>query len=124
MSFTTILRSFRRADRASPAAPPGLAFWAFISYSHVDEVWAKWLHQALERYRLPKMLVGRSTPKGTVPSQLRPVFRDRDELAGSASLKHEIGLALKQSRSLIVICSPYAAVSRYVNEEVLTFKRL
>jgi hypothetical protein len=34
---------------------------AFISYSHADEEWAKWLHKALETYRVPKHLVGRET---------------------------------------------------------------
>ena len=98
-------------------------FWAFISYSHSDEAWAKWLHSALERYRVPKALVGRSTARGIVPSRLLPIFRDRDELPGSSSLTNEIGDALTRSRTLIVICSPKAAVSRYVGNEVVTFKR-
>ena len=31
---------------------------AFISYSHSDEKWARWLHRSLENYRVPKRLVG------------------------------------------------------------------
>ena len=31
---------------------------AFISYSHADTAVARWLHRALETYRLPKGLVG------------------------------------------------------------------
>ena len=27
---------------------------AFISYSHSDEKWAKWLHRRLEAYKAPK----------------------------------------------------------------------
>ena len=30
---------------------------AFVSYSHADEKWAKWLHKALESYRIPKKVV-------------------------------------------------------------------
>ncbi|GAC1627764.1 MAG: hypothetical protein NVS9B10_17040 [Nevskia sp.] len=34
-------------------------YWAFISYSHQDSVWAAWLHKALEGYVVPRRLVGR-----------------------------------------------------------------
>lgn len=99
-------------------------YWAFISYSHRDEKWGKWLHRALETYRVPKRLVGRDTPAGPAPRRLMPVFRDRDELASSSDLGQVISEALEQSRYLIVICSPAAAQSRWVNEEVRTFQRL
>jgi hypothetical protein len=38
-----------------------LKYWAFISYSHADVAWSAWLHKTLERYRVPRQLVGRST---------------------------------------------------------------
>ncbi|RPI12946.1 MAG: toll/interleukin-1 receptor domain-containing protein, partial [Lysobacterales bacterium] len=97
---------------------------AFISYSHSDEAWAKWLHRALETYRVPKRLVGRETSAGIVPERIAPVFRDREELATATSLGETLTRALEQSENQIVICSPAAAKSRWVNEEVLTFKRL
>jgi len=97
---------------------------AFISYSHADEVWAKWLHKSLETYRLPKRLVGRETEFGPVPGRLAPVFRDRDELATATSLGETLTRALQQSATQVVICSPAAAKSRWVNEEILTYKRL
>jgi hypothetical protein len=102
----------------------GYRYRAFISYSHADEAWAKWLHRALEAYRVPKRLVGRQTKFGPVPERLAPVFRDRDELATSTSLGDTLTRALQQSANQIVICSPAAAKSRWVNEEVLAFKRL
>ena len=43
---------------------------AFISYSHADEEWAKWLHKSLETYRMPKRLVGRETEFGPVPEKI------------------------------------------------------
>ncbi len=52
---------------------------AFISYSHSDEGWAKWLHRSLETYRVPKHLVGTETAFGPVPERFAPVFRDRDQ---------------------------------------------
>jgi hypothetical protein len=59
---------------------------AFISYSHADEEWARWLHKALETYRVPKRLVGRETGFGPVPERVAPIFRDRDELPTATSL--------------------------------------
>ena len=97
---------------------------AFISYSHADEEWAKWLHKSLETYRVPKHLVGRGTDFGPVPERLVPVFRDRDELATATSLGEILTRALEQSATQLVICSRKAAQSRWVNEEIKTFKRL
>jgi len=97
---------------------------AFISYSHADERWSRWLHRALETYRVPKRLIGRTTDQGPVPSRLTPVFRDRDELKGAADLGSTVTAALEASRHLIVICSPSAAHSRWVDAEVRTFKRM
>jgi len=97
---------------------------AFISYSHADKAWADWLHKALETYRVPSRLVGTVTAHGTIPRRLNPVLRDRDELASATDLSREVNEALAQSENLIVICSPAAAASRWVNEEVLTYKRL
>lgn len=99
-------------------------YWAFISYSHHDLGWAKWLHRSLEAYRLPRHLVGRPTAAGLLPRRLYPVFRDREELSSSAELGGVIHRALCQSRCLIVICSPHAARSRWVNEEIRSFKAL
>ena len=97
---------------------------AFISYSHKDRAWADWLHRALESYTVPKHLVGRHTSAGEVPARLAPVFRDREELASSTSLARQVNEAMEQSANLIVICSPDSARSRWVNEEILGFKRL
>ena len=99
-------------------------YWAFISYSHADEEWAKWLHQSIETYRVPRKLVGRETANGALPKKLFPVFRDRDELPGASDLGGKIQEALTTSRSLIVICSPKSAVSKWVNEEVKAYKTL
>ena len=97
---------------------------AFISYSHADEKWARWLHRSLETYRLPRRLVGQDTEFGPVPEKFAPVFRDRDELATATDLGSTLTAALEQSACQIVICSPTAAKSRWVNEEILAFKRL
>ena len=92
---------------------------AFISYSHGDERWAKWLQRALERYRLPKSL---RAEHPDLPSRLYPIFRDRDELASGSDLSESIQTAMANSEALIVICSPAAAKSRWVSEEVRRFR--
>jgi len=107
-----------------PPEASGFGYRAFISYSHQDQVWARWLHKALETYRVPSHLVGRVTAAGAIPRRLTPVFRDRDELASATDLGRKVNEALAQSANLIVICSPQSAASRWVNEEVLAYKRL
>ena len=99
-------------------------YWAFLSYSHQDMQVCDWLHRALETFNVPRRLVGRECPVGAVPSRLFPIFRDRDELPGSAELGKNLTEALAQSRYLIVICSPAAARSRWVNEEIRAFKAM
>lgn len=99
-------------------------YWAFISYSHHDSRAASRLHRRLEAYRVPGHLVGRRTAKGAVPKRLQPIFRDRDELPSSSELGGVIRQALSESRHLIVICSPSAAASRWVDEEIRLFKAM
>lgn len=101
-------------------------YWAFISYSHADEAWASWLHRRIEAYSVPRPLVGTAIPnESTVrPRRLFPIFRDRDELASASSLSAQIQDALGQSRNLLVICSPNAARSRWVGEEIKAFKAM
>ena len=98
-------------------------YWAFLSYSHKDSKIADWLHDALEKYRVPRTLVGRETERGIIPPGFSPIFRDRHELAAAGDLGHTIKQALAGSRCLIVLCSPEAARSRWTNEEILAFKK-
>jgi hypothetical protein len=99
-------------------------YWAFISYSHKDSDRAAKIHRRLETWRVPKNLVGRVTSAGAIPRRLFPIFRDRDELSGGENLDEVLKAALKQSRYLIVLCSPSAAASRYVEDEIRFFKAL
>ncbi len=97
---------------------------AFISYSHSDKNWGQWLHRAIETYRVPRRLVGRVTSEGSIPHRLMPLFRDRDELASSSDLGNVLHQALEESDWLLVVCSPQAAASEWVSEEIRTFIRL
>ena len=106
------------------ADPVPFKFRAFLSYSHRDKAWGEWLHRALETYRVGRDLVGRATRVGPVPHALRPIFRDREDFSAGHSLAAATVWALENSQSLVVICSPNAAKSEYVNEEVRRFKAL
>lgn len=97
---------------------------AFLSYSHRDAEIAEWLHEELEQFHVPARLVGKLTEHGPVPKQLAPIFRDRQELAASADLNEEIEEAIAGSRFLIVLCSPAAAKSKWIDQEIACFKRL
>lgn len=92
----------------------------FISYSHRDRKVAEWLHRALEGYRVPQRLIGSAGQYGPVAARLYPIFRDREELSAGA-LAEQLRQAIAQSRCYILICSPHAATSRWVNEEVEHF---
>ncbi len=75
------------ADVSGRSTLPDLKYRAFISYSHTDSSIVRWLHRAMEAYRVPKRLVGQVTSRGEViPDRLHPIFRDRLELASAAQL--------------------------------------
>jgi tetratricopeptide (TPR) repeat protein len=95
---------------------------AFISYSHRDEPWARWLQHALESYRVPRRLVGQPGSHGPIPARLNPVFRDREDLSSAADLSAQIKQELDRSESLVVICSPSAVASPWVSEEIRYFQ--
>lgn len=103
---------------------PGFRYRAFISYSHADQRWGHWLHRNLEGYRVPRKLVGMASAEGPVPARLTPIFRDLDDLPAGSDLTEEVQAALRDSRFLIVICSPSSARSKWVDQEILHFKRL
>lgn len=94
---------------------------AFISYSQKDKPFARRLHRALEAYRVPKGVA--SDQVDAKSRKLGRFFRDDDEMAAATDLGDALQGAIADAESLIVVCSPHAARSRWVNEEVLHFKR-
>ena len=86
---------------------------AFISYSHHDTSWADWLHGQLEGYQPPADL--------HISTALAPIFQDKEELAASPGLSETIEAALLASEYLIVVCSPAAVASTWVQTEIERF---
>jgi WD40 repeat protein len=101
-----------------------LRYRAFISYSRADRAAAKDLQAKLERYVLPRALRWIKPGLRHDPRPLRPVFRDEDELVPGQDLPERIRAGLAGSEYLLVICSPAAARSVWVNREILDFARL
>lgn len=101
-----------------------MRYVAFLSYNHRDRARARWVHRQLESYRIPRSLQGRTAAFGTVGARLYPIFIDREEMPATADLAATAREALGSSAYLVVLCSPDAARSRWVNEEVRQFKAL
>ncbi|MFV0474282.1 MAG: toll/interleukin-1 receptor domain-containing protein, partial [Pikeienuella sp.] len=93
------------------------SYGAFIACSHADRRWGARLRRALRRYRPPAGLVGNAAP-----ARLRPVFLDEEEFPTSRDLPAPLRRALEASDRLIVICSPHAARSIWIDEEIRAFR--
>jgi WD40 repeat protein len=91
---------------------PEHSYDAFISYSRKDIAFARKLEQALRNYRPPKNL--------PVPQRNLRVFRDEADFTG-AEYHESLDRHLKEAGVLIVICSPNAAASQYVADEIRRF---
>jgi hypothetical protein len=85
---------------------------AFVSYSHEDAVLADRVSRRLRRYRPPRAASARRRLE---------VFRDRERLTASADLGHLLEGTVSASEHLVLLASPAAARSRYVDLEVATF---
>ena len=95
----------------------------FITYSHEDEEKASWLREKTWRNSLyprawlvKKVNLAKSL-HGSIQSSAT------DELPGSAQLGPVIEQALADSSHLIVLCSPNAVKSKWVNEEIRLFQK-
>ena len=119
-------------ERAAPQAgkerkehKEQLSYCAFLSYSHADHKLAKALSHALERYQLPAgVTLDADLCVRPDPRRIGRVFRDEDELSAGGQISEVLTEALANSAHLIVLCSPHAARSVWVDKEVKAFRRL
>src|SRR6202021_2000692 len=93
-------------------------YWAFVSYSRQDEGWARRIAAGLERFRVPADLRKPEPIGGLRTDRLSPIFRDRDEFPPASDLQATLKLALRESKYLLVVCSPAAAQSKWVDLEI------
>ena len=90
--------------------PSSFQYDAFISYSRRDARFAAELEKKLENYRPPK----------GIRSHKLNVFRDVQDLKGNR-LTEALQEAIQRSRHLIVLCSPDARRSKWVDKEIDAF---
>lgn len=95
-------------------------YFAFISYSSRDTKWGKRIHKKLESYSMPATLCNQH---GWKRKPLKPIFFAPYDIQ-PGGLADELKDRLRQSRNLIVICSPNSAQSYYVGQEIEYFHQL
>jgi len=100
----------------------GYEYYAFISYEHEDEKWAKWLKNKLKTYKLPTYSA-KETGK-EFPKTFHPGFRDKTDPSETGDLSKILQDKLQKSQYLIVVCSPRSAKSKRVNKEIETFQTM
>jgi TIR domain len=88
---------------------------AFISYSRKDKPFAVLLERRLRRYTPPSGL--------PVPKRRLNIFRDEEDFTGTEYYQ-AVGRHLQGSRKLIIICSPHARASSFVNDEIQRFTQV
>ncbi len=99
----------------TPSDAADYRYDAFISYSRRDSAFATRLAKALEAYHPPKDL--------PVPQRHLSIFRDAEDFTGNEYFRG-LDESLAGSRTMLLICSPHARDSRFVNDEVARFARL
>ena len=118
-------------DSGVDRAQSDFTYDAFISYSgfrkmgeasYVDRKIAERLHKSLESYRVPRALLKNSSGHARIPRRLKKIFLDRDEVRVSSNLNDSLTEVLRRSRFLIVICSPRARQSQWINQEIAIFR--
>lgn len=93
---------------------------AFISYNQKDKSVVKRLHRWLETYRVPR---GGARSADLAPGRrLGRFFRDDEEMAASPDIGGTVRGAIEDAESLVVICSPNAAQSKWVDAEIRHFR--
>lgn len=95
-------------------------YFAFISYSTHDTKWGKRIHKKLESYSMPATLCSKH---GWKRKPLNPIFFAPYDIQ-PGGLTEELKNRLRQSKNLIVICSPNSAQSYYVGLEIEFFHQL
>ena len=93
----------------------GFKYFAFISFQSSDAQEAIRLQHAIERYRLPAVLCKNDS---SVPRHIKPLYCYLNDMHAGEELMLELKSRMEQSRYLIVVCSPHAAKSAYINSGI------
>lgn len=107
----------------------GYRYFAFISFTGKDKAYARKLHRALERYHIPRVSGIDENSAYAKLTHIRPVFIYTEDMTHEASLPESLRRALRESKYLVVVCSPRSARPpatgrHWVNEEISYFRSL
>ena len=114
------------AERPGRSARSKSEYAIFIVFAPEDELHARWIQRAIERFRIPRLLRAGAIERGVVhPRQhgrLGKVRLDPEPDIASVSADDHVARAVRGARTLIVVCSPHAAASARVDFLVRHFK--
>lgn len=96
-------------------------YFAFISFQNADAREAVRLQHAIENYRLPAVLCREDR---SIPRRIKPLFCYLNDMHSGEELMADLKQRMEQSRFLIVVCSPHAVASPYVNSGIDYFVSL
>jgi tetratricopeptide (TPR) repeat protein len=101
--------------------PDNYKYKAFISYRHSfnDTIIANYLYQMLVTEKLSKYL----SENESIP-EIKRVYKDEEASNASGDLNESIRLALKESKTLIVIISSQTFQSKWIPQEIKIFLEL
>jgi hypothetical protein len=102
-----------QSKKQAGSQEPSHAFDVFLSYSRKDNEIAARLENALESYRFPKSL--------NINTRNLNVFRDESDIAAADDYHRTIDEQVRTSAKLVVVCSPDARKSKYVEDEIRRF---
>jgi hypothetical protein len=91
---------------------------SFISYSQQDKTWGRRLHTWLETYRVPVGVMAEIQDG----RRLGRFFRDEAEMPAASDIGEVVREAIETAESLIVVCSPRSARSKWVAAEIGHFR--
>lgn len=95
-------------------------YFAFISYSSADFEWGKKLERKLSKYKMSATLC---REKGWKRCPMSPIFFAPYDIQ-PGDLSEELKTRLRNSKNLIVICSPNSSKSEWVGREIEYFHSL
>ncbi len=95
-----------------------------IIFASQDASAARRLQRFLAAFRTPKRLVGRASLLGQVPDRIAPHLLESAENGFEKSPSADSHTLLRESSSLVVMCSPHSAASASLNELIKAFKKL
>ena len=96
-------------------------YFAFISFQNKDAKYAVAIQRQIENYRLPTALLRENN---NLPKRVSPCYCYLNDMHHTEEMMQELRKRMQQSHYLIVLCSPNAVKSPYINAGIDYFVSL